>query len=122
MSLRNKTSKRKYKSNRVSKKKYRSNRVSKRKSKTQKAGGEKKTYKIFIGLPNLKSKKKQLSCNICDGKIFVNRRSKLDTGSSAKEFVFGEFGELFGSKTELFKCTICGHIMWFKKGIEFEKK
>ena len=121
MSLRNKTSKRKYKSNRVSKKKSRSNRVSKRKSKTQKAGGKKKTYKIVIGLPNLKSKKKQLSCNICDGKIFVNRRSKLDTGSSAKEFLFGELGELFGSKTELFKCTICGHIMWFKKGIEFQK-
>ena len=89
---------------------------------SRKKGGGKKEYNIRLNMANIPAKRVNMLCLYCGNKKFHHRQSKLDTGSRTKEFFLGELTELFGSKTELFKCVVCGHIMWFKHGIDFTKK
>lgn len=90
------------------------------KSHTKTGGGKKrkelktKTYSILTD----NGQNIPLVCNVCKNNIFYTRLSKLPTGSRIKEFFFGEFGELFESRTRLFKCINCSNILWFSKNTQ----
>ena len=60
----------------------------------------------------------KVKCSVCGNNQFSMRKSKIATGSRARDMFFGESDDMFESRAKLLTCYHCGNIMWFNNNVE----
>ena len=96
-----------------SKKKYKKKSIKKQKGGTNSL--EKSNQDINISFRGNQTK---LKCSVCGNNQFSMRKSKIPTGSRARDMFFGESDDMFESRAKLLTCYHCGTIIWLNNNVE----
>ena len=54
-----------------------------------------------------------IQCVVCENTAFKVKSTKFPTGSKARQWFFGNLGEIFEDQANVLICQNCGYCMWF---------